>query len=761
MSWLKNVKLLTAHGYYNKVNEFGSLTAFDGKIGGVMRKYCLYAIFVCLVCMVFGCAQSLPKTSAEVQNRIINWEVDTVNPLLTYVPDDAPVVLATRRVYGENSAAFDAVLERWKSIAVIDVNKAYRGAFNSIDRGSYDFYWYDDDDEDEDDEIEENDDIIYSSVEIYEQQQQELKERQERKERRAKIKDLKTKYNLWKTECSPFGDYDGDDNQEMNFEEAYEKITQILKEENCESNNASSCGCRLKEFKQYGDDEDDIIDFEYDHIVDNLEYYKSSYESYRTGFLDSRDSQGLRSLATQDAVAYFVDSHVVFQFGVLDEKKVLDELDKRIHDNGDELFDDKIKREDKRIDDKNWIFYTSVSAKKDKLILGMHGENNVVTVTLFVNEEEFPSDILTPKSNPFKPSLFGNVPQNSIATGRVDLQALGRLFTSTNSNNTPGVLAGLFDEEINKKLEYLKLLNDYDDEDYDDEDYDDEDSTSKKDDSASNKDDIPSISISDDICQREIRELFSETPYITGSLTLNEKGGLSIHAYQKLSPDLTKQVGEMVPEHSVCSVPEDDARLELGVKPVVLWSNLKQYVQNHVDKNYQCPAVRYIVNSTHSGIKNINEDIFEDIKYLPIASNFNSLSLVIHNIEEVTHFARLEIDRLLDYIIPLLKKEADLNLKEGVAEKIDISRKLGNAKVMYKGNTLVEGTHVEEVDSICHVPEKDRSMLSIGVSKRLIKYIDSESSSRDGRLSDIFKYNIQLYTRPETDGFSIHLEEFE
>ena len=109
--------------------------------------------------------------------------------------------------------------------------------------------------------------------------------------------------------------------------------------------------------------------------------------------------------------------------------------------------------------------------------------------------------------------------------------------------------------------------------------------------------------------------------------------------------------------------------------------------------------------------------------------------------------------------MPLLKKEADLNLKEGVAEESKISRKLGKTKILWKGNTLSEGTNVEEGDSICHIPENDNNMLTLGVSRRFIEYIDKESSS--SHFSNVFKYGVQLYTKSEKDGFSIHFEEVE
>ncbi|MBQ9394205.1 MAG: hypothetical protein IJU23_01645, partial [Proteobacteria bacterium] len=414
-----------------------------------MRKYSLYAIFVFLACMAFGCGQSLPKTPAEVQNRIVNWEVDTINPLLAYVPEDAPVVFASRRVYDENSNAFNTLYDRLKVVALDDVAKAYRSASHEIEYPTMYGGWYDDDDYDSDDDYDDDDDVNFSSVDNYERKLQEQKERAERKQRNELKKKATEKYNEWIKDCGLPTLDDGDEGawEFSQFKAAYDQTVTLLSEEACEGANANSCHCRLKEFKVFKDNDSDesLESFDYDDIIDDLKSFKHEYEDYQITYLD-RDRFGLNPLETQDAVAYMKDSHIVLHFGVLDETKVLTEVVRRVESDKDGLFDEKLIREDKQIDGRNWIFYSSKTAE-DKIKFGIHGENNVVTLTLFVDDIDLPGDVLSFKSNPIKQSEFGQLSSEAVIAGRIDFAGLGKLFTS-------GKFAGLFDEKVNRELNY-------------------------------------------------------------------------------------------------------------------------------------------------------------------------------------------------------------------------------------------------------------------------------------------------------------------
>ena len=62
-----------------------------------VRTWVLSAVVGALVCC--GCGQKETKTAVDVAMSVAPWEAGTANPLLSYVPEDAPVILATNRSY--------------------------------------------------------------------------------------------------------------------------------------------------------------------------------------------------------------------------------------------------------------------------------------------------------------------------------------------------------------------------------------------------------------------------------------------------------------------------------------------------------------------------------------------------------------------------------------------------------------------------------------------------------------------------------------
>ena len=69
--------------------------AFWGERMKQIRTLVLSAVVGALVCC--GCSQKASKTAADVAMSISPWEAGTANPLLAYVPEDAPMIVATNR----------------------------------------------------------------------------------------------------------------------------------------------------------------------------------------------------------------------------------------------------------------------------------------------------------------------------------------------------------------------------------------------------------------------------------------------------------------------------------------------------------------------------------------------------------------------------------------------------------------------------------------------------------------------------------------
>ena len=162
-----------------------------------MRKYSLYAILVFLTCMACGCSQGLPKTSADVQNQIVNWKFNSVNPLLAYVPENAPIVLATQRVDKDKSEAFESIFNQMKTIEHYSVARQYVEIKDTLSapfvRGlDYSMFEYGDDEEDEENQV--------STAESYEKQQrrEERKRKKEQEEERRHI--VMQKYSEWQAD---------------------------------------------------------------------------------------------------------------------------------------------------------------------------------------------------------------------------------------------------------------------------------------------------------------------------------------------------------------------------------------------------------------------------------------------------------------------------------------------------------------------------------------------------------------------------------
>ena len=730
-----------------------------------MKKYNLYTFFIFLIGVSFGCAQTLPNTSADVQKQITYYQVNTPNPLLAFVPGDAPLVIASQRAFDENSNAFENLKERLKYIDERRLYVSYINAMGYVNSNflNYDFeydHYFDDDDDSGDD------DVLFSSVDNY--QRQIAKEEQKKKDQEYKElkQNLRNKYDKWKEECSPFYDYEGhedDENYVIDFQKAYDKASEILTD-TCQDATVNSCRCRLLEFSEF--EEHQYSEY-VDDIFKSLNKFSQIYRSYQNFFTD-KTQYGLAPAEKQDFVLYIMDSHIVLHIGVLDANKALSELDNHIlNRNGDgvfpiipelpkdfeQLFDvENTKREEKQIDGKNWIIYQSTTEKNRSRYIGLHAENNVVTMLLFM-DEEFPKNVLNIQNNAFNPSKFGQLPGHALGAIHVNFMNAGKLFA-------PGKFADLFDNGMRKtENEMNRSLGHHHDYECDDDercDQDDDERCAQSDDVQKSQ-----ISITEEICQQEIRDLFSDHPYIDAYIAANDNGLLSVHAHQKLSDEMTKQVKEMVPQYPLCGTPNDDIRVELGLKPMVMWKNIKKFIQDKEKQNYQCPLTRTFVRSSSYIIDKSNELIFEDIKFLPIINNFLSANIVIYNSNTIKHFSRFEFERLTEYLVKLLNKELKLNLKEGVVQDIDIYKKFVKTKILWKGNTIYAGSDIDENVSICKASEKESNLLTAGVSKRFIDSIDENPSRRHLNVNDFYKYSLQLFVKPETDGISIHLEEIE
>ncbi|MBO4350799.1 MAG: hypothetical protein J6A01_07645 [Proteobacteria bacterium] len=58
----------------------------------------VYILAFLSILMICGCSHSQPQTANDVVvDTITPWQVDTPNPLLAFVPEDAALVIATQR----------------------------------------------------------------------------------------------------------------------------------------------------------------------------------------------------------------------------------------------------------------------------------------------------------------------------------------------------------------------------------------------------------------------------------------------------------------------------------------------------------------------------------------------------------------------------------------------------------------------------------------------------------------------------------------
>lgn len=671
--------------------------------------------------MSFGCSQRLPKTPAEVQKQVINWEINTVNPLLTYVPADAPVVLATQRTHSYDSKALTALKERFKLLWDYYLFDIYDESQNRI---NYMLYTYANVDDSDFDDESGNDEQLFTSQESYEKQQKIEEQKQINKRR----KDIKTQYENWKNDCNPFSETDI---KRIDFAKTYAKTSDILADDTCSETNSNTCACRLKAIQKSVESVENIYKDHYstdfNNLFNKLEYFKIEYERYNALFNNNIEI-GLKFSLFQnrDSVLYIKDSHLVAHMSVLDENKALPEIIKLLMSNDNKLFDvdtSNIIRTEIKVDGKNWILFSS-NTEEDALKLAIHAENNVITFTLYVNE--FPKNVLQIQDNAFKPSSFESMPPNTITAMHVNLMNLGKLFDA-------GTLSFEFDKELKDEIDYIDC------------------------DGEVCGSDIKRISISDDVCRREIGDFFSDSPKLNAYLSADENGALSFHFYQKLNKEKTAQIKDLIPPHPLCGNIDDDIRMEIAFNPVLFIDNLNKFVQSKSKNNYQCPAVKVLIHSLKNKFKDLDKEDDEIYQFL---IKLRALSIIVHRISSINHFARLEFDDTNNFfLLPMLKEQFNLNLTEGVASDIDISRKLGATQIMLKGNTLFEGSNIDEHSTICRQPENGSTMLIASISKRFISFIVKEFDNDNLHLDELFPHNVQLYSKHEKDSFSIHLEE--
>lgn len=76
-------------------NDWGFLLSGAKMMKNQVRTWVLSAVVGAFVCC--GCATKETKTAADVAMSVAPWEAGTANPLLSYVPEDAPVIVATNR----------------------------------------------------------------------------------------------------------------------------------------------------------------------------------------------------------------------------------------------------------------------------------------------------------------------------------------------------------------------------------------------------------------------------------------------------------------------------------------------------------------------------------------------------------------------------------------------------------------------------------------------------------------------------------------
>ena len=89
------IRYLDRNGVYGDESFWERSIFFSGESMKRIRTLVLSAFVGALVCC--GCSQKATKTAADVAMSISPWEAGTANPLMAYVPEDAPMIVATNR----------------------------------------------------------------------------------------------------------------------------------------------------------------------------------------------------------------------------------------------------------------------------------------------------------------------------------------------------------------------------------------------------------------------------------------------------------------------------------------------------------------------------------------------------------------------------------------------------------------------------------------------------------------------------------------